>query len=128
MALNLFRRQVRWRAHEAARPRSLRGVASDAEVAQFYFVFRRDKNVSGLDVTVKNSGAVGHCKGTGQVGRPCAGALSSQNGWIKMVLQRFAGDVFHHQEGSAVLVDPHIVEMHNGRVGELADDLRLAEE
>src|SRR5260370_37884751 len=115
MALNLLRRQVRWRAHESARPRNLRGVARDAEVAQFYFVFRRDKNVSGLDVAVKNSSAVGHCKRTGQVGRPGAGALSSQNGWIKMVLQSLSGDVFHYAEGRYLRVSPYVSVLHDGR-------------
>ncbi len=77
---------------------------------------------------MKNSSAVGHCKRTGQIGRPGAGALSSQNGWIKMVLQRFAGDVFHYEEGRSLRVDPYVVELHDGRIGELADELRLAQE
>src|SRR5258708_22734155 len=45
-----------------------------------------------------------------------------------MVLQRFAGDVFHHQERSSLLVDPHVVELHNGRIGKLPDNLGLAQE
>src|SRR5258708_30678538 len=45
-----------------------------------------------------------------------------------MVLQRFAGDVFHHQERSSLLVDPYVVELHNGRIGKLPDNLGLAQE
>src|SRR5438552_18199179 len=45
-----------------------------------------------------------------------------------MVLQRFAGDVFHYQERNSSLVDPHVIELHNGRIGKLPDDLGFAEE
>ncbi len=128
LALDLFRSQVRWRAQQPARTRNLRGVTRDAKVAKLYLVFRRHKNVSGLDIAVKNSGAVGYCQRIGQIGRPSAGALRRQRGRIEMVLQRFAGNVFHHQKRSALLVDAHVVKLHDGRIGKLADDLRLAQE
>ena len=45
-----------------------------------------------------------------------------------MIFQRFAGDVFHHQERNTVLVDSDVVQLDDGRIGKLADDLGLAEE
>src|SRR4029077_4076449 len=122
-ALNLVWREIRWRAHKETRAGDLRGVTRDAEIAKFYLVFRGDKNVSRLDVAVKNSGAVGHAQRTGQIGSPGAGALKRQSGGIEMLLESFAGDVFHHEEGSSLLIDAHVVELHDGRIGELADEL-----
>src|ERR1700686_5726560 len=45
-----------------------------------------------------------------------------------MIFQRFAGDKFHHHEGSALLVDSDVVQLDDARIGKLADDLRFAEE
>src|SRR6267143_2515810 len=45
-----------------------------------------------------------------------------------MIFQRLAGDVFHHQEGNTVFVDSDVVQLDDGRIGKLADDLGLAEE
>src|SRR5260370_21301985 len=45
-----------------------------------------------------------------------------------MIFQRFAGDVLHHQEGSTLLVDSHVVQLDDARIGKPADDLRFAEE
>src|SRR5260370_910455 len=45
-----------------------------------------------------------------------------------MGMQRLAGDVFHYEEGRCLRVDPYVVELHDGRIGELADELRLAQE
>ena len=45
-----------------------------------------------------------------------------------MIVKRLAGDVLHHQVGRALLVDSHVVQLDDRRMGELTDDLRFVEE
>ena len=44
------------------------------------------------------------------------------------MLERFSGDIFHYQKRCAVFVDPHVEELHDGRMGELSDEPGFLEE
>ena len=128
LTLDLFRRHIRGRTHDAAGKRKLRGQASDAKVAKSDFIFGIDENVSGFDVTVNNSCAMGGGECSGQLHCPGTGALNGQGGGFEVALESLAGDVFHDEVGGAPLVDADIVELHDGRMRELADNLRFTQE
>jgi hypothetical protein len=71
---------------------------------------------------------MGKREGASEIGSPGAGPLKRQGGRIEMMFQRLAGDELHHQEGNTVLVDSDVVQLDDGRIGKLADDLGFAEE
>jgi len=75
-ALNLFGGQIGGRAQQLAGSGKLSGQAGDTEIAEFYLVFRRDQDVSGLDVAMNDSRPVGQCEGAGQIRGPGASALN----------------------------------------------------
>src|SRR6266404_3266664 len=75
LALNLFGRQIGRRAPEVAGTGALRCEARDTEVAEFYFVFRRDENVARLKVAVNDSGAMSKRESASKIGSPGAGPL-----------------------------------------------------
>ena len=47
---------------------------------------------------------------------------------FQVFFQRRTCDVFHHQERCAFFIDAHVVELHDGGVGKLADQSRFAQE
>jgi len=128
LTLDLFWRHIRGRTHDAAGKRKLRGQASDAKVTKSDSVFRIDENVSGLDVTVNDSCTMGRGECTGQIRCPGTGALNGQGRGFEVALEGLAGDVFHDEVRRTPLVDANIIELHDGRMRELADNLRFAQE
>src|SRR5712692_4542723 len=126
--LDLFGRHIRGRTKDRAGKRKLRGQASDAKVAKSDFVFGIDENVSGFDGTVNDPSAMGGGECSGQFHCPGTGALNGECGGFEVTLESLAGDVFHDEVGGAPLVDADIIELHDGRMRELADNLRFTQE
>src|SRR5260370_42564143 len=59
---------------------------------------------------------------------PGRGALHGQGGGFEVALESLAGDVFHDEVGSAALIDADIIELHDRRMRELANNLRFTQE
>src|SRR5260370_1901854 len=80
LALDLFGRHICGRTHDAAGKRKLRGQASDAKVAKSDFVFGINEDISGFDVTVNNSSAMGGGERSGQLHSPATDPLNGPRG------------------------------------------------
>src|SRR5712692_6226517 len=126
--LNLFGGQIGGRAHQLAEGGALSGEARNAEVAELYLVFRRDQDVPGLDVSVNDSRAMGCSARASHIRGPGTRALNGQSGGLQVLFESFAGDVLHDEERSTLLVDAHVIKLHNSGVGELTDELGFPQE
>ena len=60
VALDLFGRKVCGGAHQLVGAENLQCKARDAEIAEFYLVFRGDQDVAESDAAVNDSGAMGN--------------------------------------------------------------------
>ena len=45
-----------------------------------------------------------------------------------MLFESFSGDIFHHQEWSAVMIDSYVVKLNHRGMRKLTDDLRFTQE
>src|SRR6266568_2757868 len=65
---------------------------------------------------------------SGQLHCPGTSALNAQRGGFEAAFEGLAGYVFHDEIRGAPLIDADIIELHDGRMRELADNLRFMQE
>lgn len=105
------------------------GEASHTEVREFDAIVRSDEDVGRFDVAMHYGAAVGDGQGDGDMGGPFASSGEGDAALGDGFFDGLAFDQFHDQVGSLRrLLDAHVMNGDDGRVGELADDASLAEE
>src|SRR5713226_6377661 len=125
---NEFRGQISRCAQQTVGAGGLCRQARDAEVAELYLLLRRNENVSRFNVTVDDSRAMRQREGASQIRGPGTGALDGHRKGTEALYQSFSGNVFHDKEWHTLFVDAHVVEVHDGGMRKLADELGFAEE
>jgi len=105
----------------------LGGEARDTESLSFTSPSSVSHDVGGLDVAVNDARVVARAQSVAKVGSPGTGARPGNGRFGKHLLQSSTVTLLHHQVGNAGFFDADVEQVDDGGVGELPDDLRLAQ-